>query len=245
MKQAQFDLLMEEASKQVKQKYYSEADSTLRKALDIYPEDIHALNLIALNSLFEKGATDESLNYLKTAKNIAPRHPVILNSLGVFYRYRGDFVKASELFETAIEFDPNAVRAMYNLAVTYQENRQIEQSLRVFQAYLKLKPGKIDIICRIIYLLETLGNFEQALDLCNHHIQEFPHAPRLRFLRSRLSLKLGKYEQGWIDYEWRHGIAGWKDKNLQIRWDKPVWNGQRFDGKTLLVIQDQGFGVIY
>jgi hypothetical protein len=51
-------------------------------------------------------------------------------------------------------------------------------------------------------------------------------------------LRNGDYAQGWAEYEWR-----WKKRNLTNRpLIHPQWNGFLLEGRTILLITEQGFG---
>lgn len=52
-------------------------------------------------------------------------------------------------------------------------------------------------------------------------------------------LAAGHYDEGWTGYEWRYSSAGGGPvPNIKV----PRWQGERFDGRTLLVVGDQGYG---
>jgi hypothetical protein len=51
----------------------------------------------------------------------------------------------------------------------------------------------------------------------------------------------GRMEDGWREYEWRLRLTG-SQRAYPHRLSLPRWDGTRFDGKTLLVHDEQGFG---
>jgi hypothetical protein len=51
-------------------------------------------------------------------------------------------------------------------------------------------------------------------------------------------LRLGDYAGGWPDYEWRYKLKEFVMPNFA----QPRWNGERLDGKTILLAAEQGLG---
>src|SRR5262249_46945800 len=55
-------------------------------------------------------------------------------------------------------------------------------------------------------------------------------------------LLLGKFAEGWPEYEWR-----WRCKRFAVAarpFRQPLWDGSRLDGRTILVHTEQGYGDI-
>ena len=52
-------------------------------------------------------------------------------------------------------------------------------------------------------------------------------------------LTLGNFEIGWPEYEWRWQSYGESKPKLG---DNPYWDGSSLDGKTILIICEQGLG---
>jgi hypothetical protein len=54
-------------------------------------------------------------------------------------------------------------------------------------------------------------------------------------------LRAGEYEEGWREYEWRLRQPKWSKFFPSIK-HQPLWQGEDFQGKSLLVHCEQGFG---
>ena len=64
---------------------------------------------------------------------------------------------------------------------------------------------------------------------------DYPHA---RFNRAMQLLREGRYEDGWVEYEWRWASG-------QLTWPeipRPKWDGGPLNGRSLLVHTEQGVG---
>src|SRR5207302_4380262 len=56
--------------------------------------------------------------------------------------------------------------------------------------------------------------------------------------RALMLLALGKFEEGWPEYEWR-----WKCKEFSTPpYQQPLWDGSPLDGRTILLHAEQGLG---
>jgi len=81
---------------------------------------------------------EENLN---KAREINPKHPVVLNELGLVYRKTGRYVEAKELYEKLIQLYPDYLPARKNLAVLCDIYIQdLQCALSQYQEYLLGKP---------------------------------------------------------------------------------------------------------
>jgi Flp pilus assembly protein TadD/ADP-heptose:LPS heptosyltransferase len=74
------------------------------------------------------------------------------------------------------------------------------------------------------------------------HAQSFmldPSNTTAPWNRSMAQLCDGDLFEGFRRYRWRWHVL---DKHKHIRLDKPMWNGEDLNGKTLLIQEEQGFG---
>ena len=50
-------------------------------------------------------------------------------------------------------------------------------------------------------------------------------------------LQLGDYKRGWVEFEWR-----WRESEFARQIDRPLWDGSPLEGRTILLIAEQGLG---
>ncbi len=84
----------------------------------------------------------EAVAALEQATKASPRQPVYFNQLGLTYRMQGQFTKAKEAYERAIELDGNYAAPVLNLGVLYDlyfwdPKRAAEH----YDRYLAMTPG--------------------------------------------------------------------------------------------------------
>lgn len=91
-------------------------------------------------------------------------------------------------------------------------------------------------------VLREIGEPTRAIPFLEHAVAIDSNFVTAHFNLAIAHLLAGNYAQGWQKYEWR-----WKYEHLNgtlPNLPKPRWTGQDLKGKTILVIQEQGFGDI-
>ncbi|MCW3848768.1 tetratricopeptide repeat protein [Sphingomonas sp. LB-2] len=106
---------------------WNEAQSQLRRAIELGPNEPLALNYLG-NALIEHGDDAQGGQaLLEKANRIKPGDPVITDSLGWAYFKRGDVTKALPLLERAAKADPGDPRINEHLGDAYwQVGRRYE-----------------------------------------------------------------------------------------------------------------------
>mgnify|MGYP001610403503 CR=1 FL=1 len=161
--------------------------------------------------------------------------------LGLICSQLGDWDEAIKEIKKAIELNPNAI--FYgNLGMVYQGLNNFFEAFINFEKALELNPvydGAYLAHYNLgIYYTEK-KNFERAIfhyDKCLELNNSFYDA---YWNRGLILLVLGKYKDGFEDYEYR-----FKKKSSTDSRDfrKPKWNGEDLNGKRILVSCEQGFG---
>lgn len=91
-------------------------------------------------------------------------------------------------------------------------------------------------------VLREIGEPTRAVPFLEHAIAIDPDFVTAHFNLAIAHLLAGNYTQGWQKYEWR-----WRYEHLDgtlPKLPKPRWTGQDLKDKTILVLQEQGFGDI-
>jgi Flp pilus assembly protein TadD len=84
----------------------------------------------------------ESAAELETAVKLSPKQPVYLNQLGITYRAQGQFAKAKDAYERAIDLDGNYAAAVLNLGILSDLYLwDPKRALELYDRYLALTPG--------------------------------------------------------------------------------------------------------
>ena len=82
---------------------------------------------------------------------------------GEMLLFNGNPRAAEELFESAVQYDPNLIRAHVDLASVYSRLKEKRLAEREFDAVLKLNPHDRDLLMHIGQTMEQDGNYAEAV----------------------------------------------------------------------------------
>jgi Tfp pilus assembly protein PilF len=234
--------LIRQAYKKLKRNDYSAALKCATQVLDHFPDDVKILNFCGITMLRWNGQYDQAVYYFKRALEVNPEISETFNNLGRAYWAKRDDTSARGYFYKAISKDRHLFSAYYNLAVMEKNLERFPQAEKALMDCISIRPDELHTKYHLLDVYEACRLFPKALKFCDWFIRNHPTNPKLRFLRSRLRMRIGDYKHGWVDYEWRVNISRENSKGVNIQWSMANWQGQNFHGKTLLIQQDQGFG---
>jgi tetratricopeptide (TPR) repeat protein len=99
----------------------------------------------------EAGKLPESVGALDKAVKLSPRQPLFWNQLGISQRHAGQFTKAREAYERAIELDTGYAAAVLNLAILHDLYLgEGPRALELYQRYAVLAPAESAAVNRWI-----------------------------------------------------------------------------------------------
>lgn len=84
------------------------------------------------------------------------------------------------------------------------------------------------------------GNYGKADRELADIISSDPEHAGTFFCRGLIKLTHGDFERGWMEYRARFYMKAFKSKMVET--DKPLWDGEPLDDKTLLLSCEQGYG---
>jgi hypothetical protein len=90
-------------------------------------------------------------------------------------------------------------------------------------------------------MIQDKGRWNESLSCCEEALTHDPLNGEAHFDRSLLLLRLGRMEEGWKEYEWRFQRVN-RHNAYPHRLSSPRWDGSEFQGRTILVHCEQGFG---
>ena len=118
---------------------YDLAQRDIKKAIDLQTYNPKAYHILAW--IFrEKGDTLAAIrNYLIAADQNSDYFDAYME-LGVLYHYKRDPL-AIDYYNNALNVNPNNVKALYNIAMFYQEMGNYEKALEKYRMILQLEPN--------------------------------------------------------------------------------------------------------
>lgn len=86
--------------------------------------------------------------------------------------------------------------------------------------------------------LTFLGRFDEALSVINRGLERQPNDPNLRMFKGQIALLKQDFEEGWVNYAYRHYANHARVRALPFK----LWRGEPLAGKSILVLAEQGLG---
>jgi tetratricopeptide (TPR) repeat protein len=169
-----------------------------------------------------------------------PNHFDALHLLGVIAIQTKRTVRGTELITKAIGLNAKVAAAHSNLGNALRDLKRPEDALASYDRAIALKPDSAETYYNRGLVLQDLKRPEDALASYDKAIALKPDYADAFVSQSLFFLMMGRFEQGWRQYEWR------KKQNKPIAprtYPRPLWLGeQNIEGKTLFIHWEQGLG---
>ncbi len=150
---------------------------------------------------------------------------------------RNDLAAARFHFEKALELEPGANVARYNLGVVYRDLELSEDAWIQFLEVIARDGRAAGAFNNVAILEERLGYYRAAEAHYRRAIALKHDFPDAHFNLGMLLLRQGRFPEGFRECEWR-----WQTSRFTpFRVPHPLWDGRRLSG-TLLVHSEQGAG---
>lgn len=149
-----------------------------------------------------------------------------------------DFAKATAILRELLSEDPQHKQAQLMLGIVLTDAEQWEEGLIALNRAIELDPDNAEAYNSQGFAFAGLDQHESAIEAFDKAI-ELDNKYALAYMnRGMINLKLGNYQQGWRDFEWR-----WQTPQFHpFHCPQPQWQGEDISNKTLLVHTEQGAG---
>ncbi|MGE4071572.1 MAG: TIGR03032 family protein [Lysobacterales bacterium] len=150
----------------------------------------------------------------------------------------GDLDQAITAYQDILSSRPEHRVARHRLGQALVDHGRWDEARRVLSEVVAEQPDHAEALnglglcaARLLDFADALRHFERAIAID----QQFALA---HFNRGLILLKLGQYEAGWQEYEWRWQLPDFSP----LRCPQPQWRGEDIRDKRLLVHSEQGHG---
>ncbi|MCH5373372.1 MAG: tetratricopeptide repeat-containing glycosyltransferase family protein, partial [Planctomycetes bacterium] len=158
--------------------------------------------------------------------------------LGIACHDRDRLDEAVAAYRRAIQLQPRFPIAYNNLGNTLRMQRRLSDSLACFDEALRQQPGYVNAIKNKGTALVWEGRLDEALACYRQALQLAPEDAETHKNLGVILLLKGQFAEGWPEYQWR-----WRTAELTPpQYDQPAWDGSPLDGKTILLVAEQGLG---
>lgn len=201
-----------------------------------------------LNAIFLRGVEAQKRGDFVTASGIfreilaADRSymPAIFQA-GTLALQLKSYEQAEQLFRMAIHLKPDFQDAWYDLALTLQECGRIVAAFDCYMQAIELNADFAPAWVNSGTCLLALGDVPRAIEHCSRAMECTTPAPEDRYNRGLANILLGRWQEGWEDFEHRWHAPSFKaDYPRGTQWKKQ-WAGEQTDAPVLLWAE-QGFG---
>ncbi|MBB6249963.1 tetratricopeptide repeat protein [Nitrospirillum iridis] len=218
----------------------ADADRLFEAALNLASNDAGLLDNrgAALKAL---GRLSEAAEYHRRAIAADPGKASAYGNLGICLTAQGDLGGALRCLERATALAPAVAEPWHNLGVAREGLGDLRAAIQAYRRALAADPGFLPAWINLGTTLDAVGDAVGAVAAYDSGLALAPSDAKLRWNRSQSLLGLGRYAEGWADFEWRW--SGNASMAAQRRpFAMPLWDGQDLGGAPLLVHSEQGWG---
>ena len=133
--------------------------------------------------------------------------------------------------------DNNLAAAAINRGVQHHRLQELEQAVACYRTALDHAPNSAQALCNLALALAGLRRHEEALSAFEAAQAIEPDAPLVRLNKAQLLLMLGRWQEGWEEYEWR-----WRLPRRQRTPFAPPLLRLPVGAHTLLLFSELGLG---
>jgi len=148
----------------------------------------------------------------------------------------GDLKEAALCYAKYLQYVPKDAGIWSNLGVLHRKEGRHKLALRAQKRAVELAPNEVGFRGNYANILSDLGHYKQSIEHRKWVLERDPDNLNHMSMIGRCLRGLGQYDAA-IEY-----LNG----RIKIYPDDPVpfpeWQGEPLDGKTILVMPEQGFG---
>jgi tetratricopeptide (TPR) repeat protein len=167
----------------------------------------------------------------------APPSPLICYQLGRELERRGRLLDAAQHYRSAFAQKPDFAAAAVECALLLHRFGDLDGAIALYGRALAVDPGSAQALCNLALALQGQQRHAEALAAFDAAAAIAPEAPLVHLNRSMLLLLLGRWDEGWEEYEWR-----WKLPRRFRPSALPRWKGDALKGRNLVLFSELGMG---
>ncbi len=220
---------------------YAEALEPLQRTLGLAPGRADFLVTLG-NVCGHLGADEDAATLYGQALALDPESSGIVLNLGQALRRLEHYEDSVSCLREALQRHPGDAGLHAALAATLGEMENFDAAHEHYQQALELDPGNGEAHGNLGNLLRDLGRIDEALDHYGQAVAllgpDSPGGINAEVNRAPALLLAERYGEGWDAYERRLDLPDFLPPgDLPPRWD-----GEKLEGKSILVHDEQGIG---
>lgn len=223
-----------------KRNQYAQAEACARQAsrIDSGSADVQYTLGCALFSL---GRWAEAQDAFHQTLALRPGDASAFHGLGSVCFELGNLAQSEDAYRRALAIRPDDADTCSSLGFVLVESGRHEEAETFCRRAVVLRENHTTLNDLGIVLYE-LRRMQEAESCYRRALALMPESAQIRMNLALCLLAMGRYEEGWPLWEARYA-PGLKSRNT-VRPDLPFpqWQGEPLDGKSLIVLHEQGHG---
>jgi tetratricopeptide (TPR) repeat protein len=216
---------------------YDKAVESLKTALRCDANFVDAHNNLGA-ALSKLGKHDEAATAIRKAIKLRPAMVSAHINLGNVLQEQGKLEEAIASYRQALRLEPDNADARYNLGLAVSKRGDYAAAEENYRHALRINPRNADALNNLGNALREQGRFADSLKCYEEALALRPDLAQARKNRGMAWLRLGDWQRGWDEYEWR-----WRcDDSPPHGFKQPLWDGSPLEGRTILLHTEQGLG---
>ncbi|SHF12758.1 Tetratricopeptide repeat-containing protein [Loktanella atrilutea] len=200
-------------------------------------EDLATLRKAASDA-HREGRIAEAVTAYARYLAVAPGDAGMWSNLGVLHRRAGRHLTALRAHTRALALDPEGTGTMNNASNVMSDIGMYDESIALRRRLLARDPDDRVHLAMVTRCLRGKGAYAEAIAWAKDALKRLPGDPELRMQLAFAQLGAGDYAAGLQSY-----TARWEAGELQPRsLPFPEWRGEPLEGRTVVVLPEQGFG---
>jgi hypothetical protein len=149
------------------------------------------------------------------------------------------FAEAESLYRRVLSLQPSFPECLNNLGAALLNQDKLDEAMECLNQAVALDPNHAGALANIGNTLREMGRAEDAVMALRKAAALQPRDANIHWNLSLALLLTGQFEEGWPAFEARRGV---RHVPMHREVTKPHWTGQQFQGQTLLIHEEQGYG---
>ena len=189
--------------------------------------------------LHKDGKRKEAANLYRQCLGAAPDQTTVWSNYGALLREEKKFAASVANLRRALELDPAQTSIRSNLANALYGLGEFHEAMELREQLVTEAPDDVEQIRMLAAAMRGCWLNQEAIDLIDDAEARLGPSDNIILQRGLAHLMLGNYRRGFKDFETRFGGS---EISLPKDAPWPRWNGEPLDGKTIVVLPEQGFG---
>ena len=150
----------------------------------------------------------------------------------------GRLDKAIALYQGILEKHPQHRQTAHQLGLCLVDAKRWDEAIEQLHTVVENQSDNAEAMNSLGIAYSERLDYEQALHWLQRSIDTDNQFALAHFNRGLILLKLQRYQEGWLEYDWR-----WQTPQfVPFQCNKPLWEGEDISDKKILIHSEQGNG---